>query len=344
MGYFLSSLRARVSCVLTSETLIQTSTVGTSAVIPQAPTMPRKIQIPTARAHGMVNFQHASGASAGMPRGVPQSTTIANNLGSFAGQGAPQQGILGAHHQNTRAPGHTVTYVQAPNINGLTPVINTAVPGNGAPKLVTLSTGEQQMIFTARPLPNVSTPVGFPRQSDPTIGHRAGVANPTPVAHPQANNTQQPTTARNTFFNGGNRNHRGMNHVAQAASASTQTMHNSGYGNPVPAAHGHQMAMAVSQHHSSAPFQSPAPAQSTALVPYNPPEAGGQAWIPRAPNFNTPPGVKRLRSAHLNKLTEHPSSLPTIEQALHPDNFPFMESALQARPAVHGVIKITNVS
>lgn len=57
-----------------------------------------------------------------------------------------------------------------------------------------------------------------------------------------------------------------------------------------------------------------------------------------------PPEIRALRSHHLNSLTDSPTGMPTLEIALDPKNFPFIESCSQAAPAAHGVVKILNVS
>ncbi|KAJ4413443.1 hypothetical protein N0V85_003560 [Neurospora sp. IMI 360204] len=56
-----------------------------------------------------------------------------------------------------------------------------------------------------------------------------------------------------------------------------------------------------------------------------------------------PPEVRAARSAQLNRLTDGPSGLPTAEVALHPDNFPFIESCSQASASDAGVVKIKNI-
>ena len=57
-----------------------------------------------------------------------------------------------------------------------------------------------------------------------------------------------------------------------------------------------------------------------------------------------PPEVRAARSAQLNRLTDGPSGIPPAEVALHPDNFPFIESCSQAAASDAGVVKIKNVS
>ncbi|KAK3948056.1 hypothetical protein QBC32DRAFT_382225 [Pseudoneurospora amorphoporcata] len=56
-----------------------------------------------------------------------------------------------------------------------------------------------------------------------------------------------------------------------------------------------------------------------------------------------PPEVRAARSAQLNRLTDGPSGLPPAEVALHPDNFPFIESCSQATASDAGVVKIKNI-
>ncbi|KAL0468772.1 hypothetical protein QR685DRAFT_445952 [Neurospora intermedia] len=57
-----------------------------------------------------------------------------------------------------------------------------------------------------------------------------------------------------------------------------------------------------------------------------------------------PPEVRAVRSEQLNRLTLlGPYGLPTAEVALHPDNFPFIESCSQASASDAGVVKITNL-
>lgn len=52
--------------------------------------------------------------------------------------------------------------------------------------------------------------------------------------------------------------------------------------------------------------------------------------------------VRCARSDHLNRLTA--TGLPTLETALNPANFPFIEGARQATAINHGVVKLKNVS
>ncbi|KAK3500999.1 hypothetical protein B0T13DRAFT_467072 [Neurospora crassa] len=57
-----------------------------------------------------------------------------------------------------------------------------------------------------------------------------------------------------------------------------------------------------------------------------------------------PPEVRAVRSEQLNRLTVlGPYGLPIAEVALHPDNFPFIESCSQASASDAGVVKITNL-
>ncbi|KAM7205678.1 hypothetical protein V8F33_001004 [Rhypophila sp. PSN 637] len=55
------------------------------------------------------------------------------------------------------------------------------------------------------------------------------------------------------------------------------------------------------------------------------------------------PEIQALRSAHLNRLTDTPSGLPTIEEALSRANFPFIESSIQSSPSSNGVILLKNI-
>lgn len=69
------------------------------------------------------------------------------------------------------------------------------------------------------------------------------------------------------------------------------------------------------------------------------------AVIPHMPiSGPPPPEVRAARSAQLNRLTNGPYGLPPAEVALHPDNFPFIESCSQATASDAGVVKIKNVS
>ncbi|ROT41644.1 hypothetical protein SODALDRAFT_338892 [Sodiomyces alkalinus F11] len=45
----------------------------------------------------------------------------------------------------------------------------------------------------------------------------------------------------------------------------------------------------------------------------------------------------------LNRLTWHPSGLPSFDDAMSNDNFPFIVTACQARPSGHGVVKLKNI-
>lgn len=58
-----------------------------------------------------------------------------------------------------------------------------------------------------------------------------------------------------------------------------------------------------------------------------------------------PEQIRTLRSKKLNELTAGPKKIPTIEMALHPEYFPFMEGPRNAKPSPnYGVVKIKNVS
>lgn len=58
-----------------------------------------------------------------------------------------------------------------------------------------------------------------------------------------------------------------------------------------------------------------------------------------------PEYLRNQRSKQLNELTAGPNALPTIEVALHPDHFPFVEGPRNAQPCPNwGVVKIKNVS
>lgn len=54
--------------------------------------------------------------------------------------------------------------------------------------------------------------------------------------------------------------------------------------------------------------------------------------------------LQDLRSNHLSLLTATVSGLPTLQAALQPENFPFLEGARQAVAVNHGVVKLRNVS
>lgn len=69
--------------------------------------------------------------------------------------------------------------------------------------------------------------------------------------------------------------------------------------------------------------------QNSALVPYSNP---------------VPENIRALRSRKLNDITAGPTGRPTQDVALHPNNFPFVETALNAQGVQHGVVKIKNVS
>jgi hypothetical protein len=57
-----------------------------------------------------------------------------------------------------------------------------------------------------------------------------------------------------------------------------------------------------------------------------------------------PSHIQALRSEHLNRLTSGPTGRPTLDVALDPANFPFIQGTTQAAPVKHGVVKIKNVS
>lgn len=64
-----------------------------------------------------------------------------------------------------------------------------------------------------------------------------------------------------------------------------------------------------------------------------------------ARNHPVPEYLRNQRSKQLNILTAGPNALPSIEMALHPDNFPFIEGPRNAQPPPNwGVVKIKNVS
>jgi hypothetical protein len=99
------------------------------------------------------------------------------------------------------------------------------------------------------------------------------------------------------------------------------------------------------------PFMSPPPKGSDvhgisqALVLQAVPENNQLALIPQ-PDFygRAPAEIRAIRSAQLNKLTDGPTGLPTLDVALSAENFPFIESTTQAAPVGYGVVKIKNVS
>ncbi|KAL1842795.1 hypothetical protein VTJ49DRAFT_4124 [Mycothermus thermophilus] len=67
-------------------------------------------------------------------------------------------------------------------------------------------------------------------------------------------------------------------------------------------------------------------------------------WVtPATISARVPPTICALRSAHLNRLTNTPSGVPTEEEAMAPQNFPFIESAAQGGPVTHGVVQIKNI-
>ncbi|KAG6002397.1 hypothetical protein E4U21_003128 [Claviceps maximensis] len=53
--------------------------------------------------------------------------------------------------------------------------------------------------------------------------------------------------------------------------------------------------------------------------------------------------LQNLRSSHLNQLTATESGLPTLQTALQPEYFPFLEGARQSVAANHGVVKLGNI-
>lgn len=100
-------------------------------------------------------------------------------------------------------------------------------------------------------------------------------------------------------------------------------------------------------------------AGSAQLVPYNadpfsagPPNVAQQQVVALHPSSLTmaphiggpvPDHIKGLRSAHLNRITDGPMGRPTLDVALDPANFPFIQSTSQAEPVSYGVVKIKNV-
>jgi len=93
------------------------------------------------------------------------------------------------------------------------------------------------------------------------------------------------------------------------------------------------------------PFVAGTMTQAGPLVGGNPYPIGPLAlYPPPASNHGpVPPQIRVKRSFLLNELTSGPSGRPTLEQALHPANFPFHEGARQCGPANFGVVKIKNV-
>ena len=57
-----------------------------------------------------------------------------------------------------------------------------------------------------------------------------------------------------------------------------------------------------------------------------------------------PDHIKSLRSAQLNNITSGPTGRPSLEVALDPKNFPFVDSPRLAAAVNHGVVKLKNVS
>ena len=62
------------------------------------------------------------------------------------------------------------------------------------------------------------------------------------------------------------------------------------------------------------------------------------------PALQTANGVQAARSTQLNALTNFSDGLPTLEVAMSPENFPFIDGARQACDVTHGVVKLKNVS
>ncbi|KAK4153719.1 hypothetical protein C8A00DRAFT_15075 [Chaetomidium leptoderma] len=100
----------------------------------------------------------------------------------------------------------------------------------------------------------------------------------------------------------------------------------------------------------SDPFLSPTPKGanvhtiSQALVLPSVPEHNQLPLIPYQESYGPVPAeIRAVRSTQLNKLTEGPMGLPTEDVALDSQNFPFIESTIQAAPVGHGVVKIRNI-
>ncbi|KAK2612642.1 hypothetical protein QQS21_001414 [Conoideocrella luteorostrata] len=91
--------------------------------------------------------------------------------------------------------------------------------------------------------------------------------------------------------------------------------------------------------------QSPIKQPSQADITYGNQNAGSNAVIP----FGTQQGsanddqVRAMRSNHLNRLTATAIGLPTLQTAMQPENFPFMEAARQAVAVNYGVVKLKNI-
>ncbi len=83
---------------------------------------------------------------------------------------------------------------------------------------------------------------------------------------------------------------------------------------------------------------------SQALTLASVPEENHLALIARQAFYDQVPAeVRMMRSAQLNQLTGGPTCVPIQEVGLATENFPFMESATQAAPVGHGVVKLKNV-
>ncbi len=80
------------------------------------------------------------------------------------------------------------------------------------------------------------------------------------------------------------------------------------------------------------------------VQPYGNPTAAMIPRAPPAPVIVVPDHVRNLRSPMLNYLTAGPTALPTLEQALDPNVFPFTETCKTAKPSIFGVVKLKNVS
>ncbi|KAG5982072.1 hypothetical protein E4U55_002307 [Claviceps digitariae] len=72
--------------------------------------------------------------------------------------------------------------------------------------------------------------------------------------------------------------------------------------------------------------------QNSRVVPF----AGDQC-----PSFQNQ--LQSLRSTHLNQLTAAENGIPTLQTALHPENFPFLEGARQSVAINYGVVKLRNI-
>ncbi|QUC21834.1 uncharacterized protein UV8b_06075 [Ustilaginoidea virens] len=71
----------------------------------------------------------------------------------------------------------------------------------------------------------------------------------------------------------------------------------------------------------------------------------GSTVVPFVSHSHSPSAgeVFALRSDHLNRLTGVPAGLPTLQTALQPGNFPFLEGARQAAAVNYGVVKLKNI-